>query len=88
MKEELGEIDVLLLAAASGVTADPSAAARLALALDPKIIIPLGQGEEQKGLSGFLKEVGATPNGALEKLVLKKKDLIDKESEVIILKLS
>jgi len=74
---ELGEVDILFVAS-------PSATAyRLALTCQPKIIIPLS--ESKSLISQFLKEADAEKVEPIEKLVLKKKDVLEKEGEIILL---
>ncbi len=61
----------------------PSAAYKLAVSLEPAIIIPMDY--DEKSLKVFLKEAGVDKIEPVEKLVLKKKDLQDKQGEVIVL---
>jgi L-ascorbate metabolism protein UlaG (beta-lactamase superfamily) len=67
----------------------PSAAYKLAVSLEPKIIIPTHYGDvgAKDALKVFLKEAGESPK-AEEKLTLKKKDLEGKEADIIVLALS
>jgi hypothetical protein len=58
----------------------PDAGAKLARQLEPAIIIP----SYTKAPEAFLKVMGARPE-AVEKLVLKKKDLEGKKAEVVLL---
>lgn len=53
------------------------------VALEPKLIIPMGYTE--KNLPLFLKEAGVKQYEAVEKLTLKKKDLDGKSGEIVIL---
>lgn len=53
------------------------------VALEPKLIIPMGYNE--KTLPFFLKEAGVKQQDALEKLTLKRKDLDGKSGEIVIL---
>lgn len=62
---------------------DPAAAYKLAVSLEPSIIIPMDY--DQKSLALFLKEAGAPDTVALDKLVLKRKDLANKQAEVVVL---
>lgn len=74
---EIGEVDILFVPAPS------PAAYRLALTFQPRLIIPLSESETVLGK--FLKEAGAEEIKPIDKLVLKKKDILEKEGEVIIL---
>lgn len=80
--EAVEEIDILFLPVSEG-TLSPSSAYKLAVSLEPKMIIPLGSESEVKA---FVKESGAPKGEVLEKLTLKKKDLEGKEGEVVLLK--
>ena len=62
---------------------DPKAAYKLAVSLEPGIIIPTDYTDAT--LKAFLKEAGAEKTEAVDKLVLKKKDLADKQGEVMVL---
>jgi hypothetical protein len=58
-------------------------AAKLASSLEPKLIIPMDY--DDKTLKVFLKEIGEEKAEVVEKLTLKRKDLDNKEGEVLIL---
>ena len=74
--EELDEIDVLFVPIGGLGALAPAAAYKLAVSLEPKIIIPTHYGDvgAKDALKVFLKEAGESPK-AEEKLTLKKKDL-------------
>jgi L-ascorbate metabolism protein UlaG (beta-lactamase superfamily) len=76
---ELGEVDILFVP----IGGSPAVAYRLALTCQPKIIIPLS--ESTSLISQFLKEAGAEKVAPVEKVVLKKKDVSEKEGEIILL---
>jgi|SRR3989344_4508324 len=89
-EEELDGIDVLFVPIGGGGVLDPAAAYKIAVNLEPKIIIPMhyGEGAEStpgKALKTFLKEAGEEKLTSVDKLTLKKKDLEGKEAEVIVL---
>ncbi|MFA5936888.1 MAG: MBL fold metallo-hydrolase [Candidatus Paceibacterota bacterium] len=63
---------------------DAKESAKLALSLEPKLIIPMSY--DDNTLKIFLKEIGEDKAEVVEKLTLKQKDLDGKEGEVIILK--
>lgn len=90
LKEELDEIDVLFVPIGGEGVLAPSAAEKLSVALEPRLIIPMHY--EGMGTSGalkqFLKEAGEEKAEMQDKLTLKKKDLEGKEGEVIVLKAS
>lgn len=88
LKEELVDIDVLFVPIGSDGVLSPSSAERLAVALEPHLIIPIhfeGVGDKN-ALKQFLKEAGEERAEAQEKLTLKKKELEGKEGEIIVLK--
>lgn len=65
---------------------DPKLAAKLALSLEPKLIIPMSY--DDNTLKIFLKEIGEEKAEVVDKLTLKLKDLDGKEGEVVVLKAS
>ena len=78
----IGEVDILF-APLSPASLSPAAAYKLALTFQPKIIIPLAESEPL--LRQFLKEAGSEDVKPIDKLVLKKKDVAEKEGEVVVL---
>lgn len=62
---------------------DAKTAYKLAVSLEPGIIIPTDYTDAS--LKAFLKEAGAEKTETIDKLVLKKKDLSDKQGEVVVL---
>lgn len=81
---ELGDIDVLFIPVGGGDVMDAPAASKVATKLEAKIIIPMHY--DKKALDAFLKEEGSQNGAPQEKLTLKKKDLIGKEGEIVVLK--
>lgn len=57
---------------------------KAAVALEPAVMIPMNYNEQS--LKQFLKEAGETKVEPIDKLVVKKKDLEDKEGEIVVLK--
>jgi L-ascorbate metabolism protein UlaG (beta-lactamase superfamily) len=83
--EALDDIDILFVPIGGEGVLDPAKAYKLAVSLEPKIIIPIHYGENNpKALEQFLKEAGEKPE-PLPKLTLKKKDLEGKEVHVMVL---
>ncbi len=62
---------------------DTKMAAKLASSLEPKLIIPMDYNANT--LKAFLKEIGEEKAQVTDKLTLKRKDLENKEGEVIVL---
>jgi L-ascorbate metabolism protein UlaG (beta-lactamase superfamily) len=84
--EELDEIDVLFVPIGGEGVLEPAKAYKLAVSLEPKIIIPTHYGDvgAKDALKAFLKEAGESPK-AEDKLTLKKKDLEGKEADIFVL---
>ncbi len=61
----------------------PSEAYKLAVSLEPKIIIPMDY--DAATLKVFLKEGGQDKVTSIEKLTIKAKELIGKEAEIVVL---
>ncbi len=83
--EALDEVDILFVPIGGEGVLEPAKAYKLAVSLEPKIIIPMHYGEAQ--LKAFLKEAGENPKPEA-KLTLKKKDLEGKEGDVFVLESS
>ena len=77
--EEIEDVDILFVP----VNSDPAKAYKLAVSLEPSVIIPMDY--DKKALDQFVKEGGEKVE-AIDKFVVKKKDLDGKESEIILLK--
>lgn len=88
--EEISGSDILFVPLGAEETVSPKEAAKITRSLIPKLVIPILYHEDEKGtiLSDFMKEIGASKTEPLAKLSLKKKDLENKEAEVVILQLS
>lgn len=88
--DTMGEImnsDILFVPIGSGEVLSPALAVKLAVSLNPKVIIPMhyeGLGEKDM-LDIFLKEEGGEKVAPIEKLTIKKKDIEEKEGEVMVL---
>jgi L-ascorbate metabolism protein UlaG (beta-lactamase superfamily) len=85
-REAIDEIDILFVPVGGDGVLSPSEAAKLAVSLEPRIIIPMhwsGMGEP-KALEQFLEE-GAAGAETVEKLTLKKKDTADKSGAIIVI---
>lgn len=86
--EALENVDILFVPIGGEGVLDPEAAYKLAVSLEPSVIIPMhfGQVGHKDALKTFLKEGGEEKVEALDKLVIKKKDFEDKKGEIIVLK--
>jgi Beta-lactamase superfamily domain len=82
-KQELDDIDILFLPVGGEGVLDHAEAYKLAVQLEPKAIIPMHYSDTS--LKVFLKEAGAEAIKPSDKLTVKKKDLSEKELEIIVL---
>jgi L-ascorbate metabolism protein UlaG (beta-lactamase superfamily) len=81
--ETLEDIDILFVPVGGGPVLDAASAYKLAVSLEPSVIIPMHYNKES--LAQFLKEGGQKVD-AIDKFVVKKKDLDGKEGEIVVLK--
>lgn len=83
--EAIDEVDVLFVPIGGNGTLEPKEAYKLAVSIEPKIIIPiLYDGDKKEALKVFLKEAGENVKPET-KITLKKKDLENKEADIIVL---
>ncbi len=85
-REAIDDIDVLFLPIGGDGVLDAHKAAKLAVTLEPRIIIPMhwsGMGEA-KALETYLKEEGGEAE-KVDKLTLKKRDVSDKSGTIIVI---
>lgn len=81
--EALGNPDILFIPVGGKGLLDAKMSAKLASSLEPRLIIPMDYDEAT--LKSFLKEIGEEKAEVVDKLTLKRKDLDNKEGEVIVL---
>lgn len=82
-KEIIDETDVLFVPVGKdGFLLNPYDAHKLAVSLEPKLVIPMDYDEQS--LPIFLKEAGAEKIEPVEKLTIKKKDIDGKLGEVVL----
>jgi len=90
-EEAIGDIDVLMIPVGGKFTIDAEGAADIAKDLEPKIVIPMhykipGLKISLDNADQFLKEMGASKEGAQEKLVIKKRDVAEEgKTRVVVL---
>lgn len=84
--EAIDEVDILFMPIGGDGVLDPVKAYKLAVAISPKIIVPMHYGDigGKDALKAFLKEAGENPKPE-PKLTIKKKDLEGKEANVVVL---
>jgi len=82
-REEIGNPDILFVPIGNHDLLDPTEAYKLAVSLEPKIIIPMDY--DEKTLKAFLKEGGQDKVASIDKLTIKAKELIGREGEIVVL---
>ena len=83
-QEAINSPDILFVPVGGKGMLDAKDAAKFASSLEPKLIIPMDY--DDASLKAFLKELGEEKAEVVDKLTLKKKDLDNKEGEVVVLK--
>jgi L-ascorbate metabolism protein UlaG (beta-lactamase superfamily) len=85
--EAIEDIDILFLPVGDDGVLDAKKADKLAVTLEPKLIIPMHYREGGVGnsIKTFLKEAGEENIKPVDKLTIKKKDLEGKEGEIVLL---
>jgi L-ascorbate metabolism protein UlaG (beta-lactamase superfamily) len=81
---EFGDVDILFVPIGGGDVLDVPAASKLAVKLEAKVIIPMHYTDT--ALKAFIKEAGAEGAETLDKLTIKKKEVSEREGDIIILK--
>jgi L-ascorbate metabolism protein UlaG (beta-lactamase superfamily) len=86
-KEEMGDIDIIFVPIGGDDVLGPEEAYKMASKREAKLIIPIHFGAvgQKDALERFLKEAEAKDVKPVDKLTIKKKDLIGKEGEVVVL---
>lgn len=88
--EKILSPDILFIPVGGGANyLDPKTAAALATALEPRIIIPMAYScdtdPDAAPVTAFIKELGLKPEAKEKKVIIKKKDLPQEETKLIIL---
>ena len=83
-REAINSPDIIFIPVGGKGMLDAKASAKLASSLEPKLVIPMDYDEST--LKIFLKEMGEEKAETADKLTLKRKDLDNKEGEVVVLK--
>jgi hypothetical protein len=81
---ELGDIDILFIPIGGGDVLEVPQATKLAVKLEAKLIIPVHY--DAAALKAFLKEEGTEDLKPVEKLTIKKKEVLMMEGEIVVLK--
>jgi L-ascorbate metabolism protein UlaG (beta-lactamase superfamily) len=87
VKEALGDVDILFLPIGGDGVIDSTKAEKLAVEIEPKIIIPMHYGDVgiKDVLKKYLKEAGEENVKPIDKLTIKRKDLEGKLGETVVL---
>lgn len=80
--EALPDIDMLFVPVGGDGVLKPAEAGKLVTSLEPRIIIPMHYTKDT--LAAFLKEEG-TKVDPIDKLTLRRKDILEKKGEIIVL---
>lgn len=91
--EKIGQVDILIIPVGGTFTIASDEAPKIINQIEPRIIIPMHYQLPELKLSAkispvakFLKEMGVSPK-PVEKLVVRKKDLVQEETEVVVMKI-
>jgi len=89
MLNQLGNPDILLIPAGGGNYLSAEIAAETVTALEPRIVIPIALQCDTDPKTGtvndFIKQIGLKPEATEKKIIVKKKDLPQEETKLMIL---
>jgi L-ascorbate metabolism protein UlaG (beta-lactamase superfamily) len=88
--EEIGDVDILMVPVGGGESIVSKDALKIMEQIEPKLVIPMyykvsGLKEKLEDVSDFLKSLGIKALPAIDKLVIKKKELSEEEAKIIVL---
>lgn len=87
--EALADVDILFVPVGNNDSYDAEAAAKAVNQIEPRLVIPMAfksdNDPQAKPVNDFLKEMGVSNGGAEKKVIIKKKDLPQEETQVIVL---
>lgn len=81
--EEMGDVDILFVPIGGKGVLTPQEASKIGVSLESRIVIPMHY--DDASLKAFLKEEGESGVKPSDKLTVKKKDIADKEGEIVLL---
>jgi len=89
--EKIGEIDILMIPIGGNYTISGKEAVKIMSQIEPKIIIPMHYALPKlkvklEGVEKFLKTMGIKKIEPVNKLTIKKKELLEEEAKIIVLK--
>lgn len=90
--EKIGQVNILMIPVGGTYTINGRESVKIIEQIEPQLAIPMhykipGLKLDLAGLDVFLKEMGLNKKQAVDKLTIKKKDLANKDMEVVIFKL-
>ncbi len=90
--ELLDGVDILMIPVGGIYTLDGEGAADIINQIEPKIVIPMHYKIKEltikiDGVEEFLKEMGVAKKEAVDKLTIKKKELPEEDTEVVVMKI-
>ena len=90
VKEKIGNVDIMFVPIGGDSVVDPETAAEIANQIEPKIIIPMhydlaSDAKKKAILKEFLDEAGARNVKPEEKLTIKKKELAEEGTRIVVL---
>jgi len=88
--EKVGTVDILFVpVGGKGEYLEPEDAAQIVTALEPRMVIPMGYqcdtDPKVGALTDFIKEIGIKPDITDKKIIIKKKDLPQEETKLVVL---
>lgn len=87
--EALGNVDILFVPVGGGDSYDEEEAVKAVNAIEPRIVIPMHYKSDNDPsldpVNAFLKEIGHSNGQQEKKLIVKKKDLPQEETKVVVL---
>ena len=90
--EKIDGVDILMIPVGGTYTIDGETAVEIINQVEPRIVIPMhykisGLAAKLDGVDVFLKAMGAPKKEAVDKLTLKKKELPEEETEVVVMRI-
>lgn len=85
IKESIGDVDVLFVPVGGGDVLGPDEMNKISVSIAPKITVPIYHDvSSKKSTENLMKEIGSSVE-PVSKLTIKKRDLSEKEGEIVLL---
>ena len=90
--EQIDGVDILMIPVGGTFTIDGETAVEIINQIEPRLVIPMhykisGLNYKLDGVDVFLKEMGVAKKDAVDRLTLKKKDLPEEETQVVVMRI-